>query len=96
MKIKEVIRRSSFMAALALLCFVPGSFAQSAQPASITSSVAVFVYGSDGWGDDGWGDKHKKRVDAPEGGSASLYLLLAGLSCCTAMVVRSRRSAGSV
>lgn len=96
MKIKEVMRRSCFVAVLALLCFVPGTFAQSrltkpAITASMTSSVGTFIYDPIDWG-----NRNKKKVAAPEGGSASLYLLLAGLSCCAAMFVRSRRPTGSV
>lgn len=98
MKIREVVRRSCYVAAVALLCFVPGTFAQSriASPmsaAAITRSAGVFIYSPIDWNKN---NKDKKKAVAPEGGNAGLYLLLAGLSCCAAMVVRSRRPAGSV
>jgi hypothetical protein len=35
-------------------------------------------------------DRHKKRVTVPEGGSALLYLGLAGMACLGAVVWRSR------
>jgi hypothetical protein len=34
--------------------------------------------------------KHKRRASVPEGGSAAVYLLGAGITCLGAMVVRSR------
>jgi hypothetical protein len=40
--------------------------------------------------DDGRRDKHCRKV--PEGGSAAVYLLGAGITCLGAMFVRSRSS----
>jgi hypothetical protein len=34
--------------------------------------------------------KHKHKTSVPEGGSAAVYLLGAGITCLGAMVVRSR------
>lgn len=34
--------------------------------------------------------KHKPRTAVPDGGSAAVYLLGAGITCLGAMVVRSR------
>ncbi len=44
----------------------------------------------DPWDDDHHRHRHK-HVAAAEGGSAALYLLLAGVACCGAMVLRSRQ-----
>ena len=95
MKMFEVIRKSFYAGAVICLCFGPGAFAQVklASPAVPLTSAAVFTLGpsADDWG---WGDRdHKKKhVAAAEGGSAALYLLLAGIACCGAMFVRSRQT----
>jgi hypothetical protein len=95
MKTREMIRRSCYVTAVTLLCFGPGAFAQSSRSslsaASVTRSAGVLVLGP--FADDFKRDKKKKkRVAADEGGSPALYLLLAGLVCCGAMVVRSRQA----
>jgi hypothetical protein len=97
MRIQDVIRRSCYVAAVALLCFVPGTFAQSriASPmsaAAVTRSAGVFMYSPIDWNKN---NKNNKKTAAPEGGNAGLYLLLAGFSCCAAIALRSRRPAGS-
>jgi hypothetical protein len=94
MKIREMIRRSCYTAAVTVLCFGPSAFAQSklANPlsaATLTRKAGVYMLNP--IGDDWWNNKKKKKVAASEGGSAALYLLLAGLSCCGAMLLRSRR-----
>ncbi len=57
-------------------------------------------YGNGGYGDGGNGgscgytdSKAEKCGAVPEGGTPLMYLLLAGLSCFGAMVLRSRRQA---
>jgi hypothetical protein len=94
MKMWVVVRRFSYVTALAGLCFGPG-FAQraAANPVSapaLTRGVSTFVLGpvSNDWN---WDKKKKKKVAAAEGGSAALYLLLAGLTCCGALLLRSRQ-----
>ncbi len=95
MKMREMLRRSSYVAVLTVLCFGPGVFAQgsSAIPVSapaVTRSAGAFVLYPFREGKRKR-DKDKKGVAAPEGGSAALYLLLAGLTCCGAMFMRSRQ-----
>ena len=62
-------------------------------------------YGNGGYGNGGYGNggngggcgysdvKAEKCAAVPEGGTPLMYLLLAGLSCLGAMVLRSRRQA---
>jgi hypothetical protein len=94
MKMRDMVRRFSYVTALAVLSFGPG-FAQSAvaNPVSapaLTRGVSTFVVGTfrDDWN---WDKKKKRKVAAAEGGSAALYLLLAGLTCCGALLLRSRQ-----
>jgi hypothetical protein len=96
MKIREMLRRSSYVAAVTVLCFGPGAFAQGsstsvASASAVTRSAGVFVLYPFREGKRKK-DKDKKGVAAPEGGSAALYLLLAGLTCCGAMFMRSRQA----
>jgi hypothetical protein len=93
MKMIEVIRKWFYAGAVVCLCFGPGAFAQVkvTSPTASLASAAVFTLGpgADDWG---WGEHKKKHVAAAEGGSAALYLLLAGIACCGAMFVRSRQA----
>jgi hypothetical protein len=97
MKFREVIRRSCYVAVLALFCFGPGAVAQTTlsnlvNTAAVTRTSGVFMLNpiKD---DEGDRDRHKKKhVAAPEGGSAALYLLLAGFTCFGAMFLRSRQA----
>jgi hypothetical protein len=54
--------------------------------------------GRGGWFGEGWfgggGGGGCAPVPVPEGGTALMYLLLAGLCCVGAMILRSRRPAG--
>ena len=95
MKMRELIRRSCFVAVVALLCFGPSAFAQvrvasSSAATSFTRSIGAFVFNP--LGDDRDRKKHK-HVAASEGGSAALYLLFAGLACGSAVILRSRKVA---
>src|SRR5580698_2546521 len=92
---REMFRRSIYVAALALLCFGPGAFAQSkitssASSASVTNGAGMFMLSPifDEWNR----DRKKRRAPAPEGGSAALYLLTAGLACCGALYLSSRKA----
>jgi hypothetical protein len=97
MKSRELIRRSCCVVVMALFCFGPGAFAQSklTQPmsaAALTRGSGVFML-EPLWGDPNRDKKKNKQVAAPEGGSAALYLLLAGLACAGAMRMRSHSQA---
>jgi hypothetical protein len=95
MKFREVIRRSCYVAVVALFCFGPGAVAQTAlsnlvSTAVVTRSSGVFMLNPI---KDDEGDRHKKKhVGAPEGGSAAQYLLLAGFTCFGAMFLRRRQA----
>lgn len=93
MKFSVMIRKSIYLATVAIFCFGPGAFAQgtlsnTVNAAAVTRSSGVFMLSPLA---DDWNNKRKKRVAAPEGGSAALYLLLAGMACFGAMVARSRQ-----
>jgi hypothetical protein len=89
---RELVRRSCFVAVVALLCFGPSAFAQvrvasSSAGTSFTRSVGAFVFNP--FGED---RKKRRKVAASEGGRAALYLVFAGLACASAVVLRSRRA----
>jgi len=69
------LNRKLTLAALLLLCFVPASFARN--PGRNRDH-----------GCDPRRDRHCEQV--PEGGSAAIYLLVAGITCLGAMAIRSR------
>ena len=69
------------LAALALLLLVPASL--SARPRDNDRDKKC----------DGRGLRERKCEQVPEGGSATIYLLGAGLTCLGAMVIRSRSQA---
>lgn len=49
--------------------------------------------GSQGWNDRGWGGNGGGRcTQVPEGGTALMYLFLAGLCCTGAMFLRQQRN----
>lgn len=85
----KLVRRLIYTAAVAILCFAPGAFAQRQSSATIAVTLTrpgvavMFPFKED--------RKKKKRVTAPEGGAAALYLALAGACCFGAMFVQSRR-----
>ena len=54
-----------------------------------TAQVAAFLFSP--LKDDR--DRHHKKQSVPEGGSALMYVTLAGLSCFGAMIIRSRMKA---
>jgi len=81
---------------MVFLCFAPGAMAQRvqmSQPLSnIVSASALTRYsGVLMFSPFNEEKKKKKKVPVPEGGSAALYLFLAGVSCFGAMLVSSRR-----
>ena len=73
------LNKKFLMAALLLLCLTPASFA--AKPGKEKER-------------DRCDDRRDRRCQqVPEGGSAAIYLLGAGITCLGAMVVRSRTAA---
>lgn len=90
MKMKDMIRKSCFVAVVAAFCFGTGAFAQSTLRNSV--SVTALTHSSGVFVVNPFTEKKKKRVAAAEGGAAPLYLLLAGLTCFGAMFVRSRQA----
>src|SRR5690242_4022778 len=98
MKMRESIRRSCFVAIVALLSFGPTAFAQTRVASrvsvpSFTSNVGAVVFSP--FRED-WDRKKRKKVAASEGGSAALYVMFAGLACGSALLLRSRRTAKTV
>ena len=82
MKFWAMIRNSSFVAIVALLCLAPSALAlQNVHEAAEKKGCRY--------------DRHCK-VAAAEGGSSGLYLLLAGASCFGTMFVKSRRQRTAV
>jgi hypothetical protein len=68
------ITRKLTLAALLLLCFAPASFAKKIEKDKNKCD-----------------DRRDRRCQqVPEGGSAAIYLLGAGITCLGAMVIRSR------
>jgi hypothetical protein len=87
-----------------LFCFAPGAFAQGRTNPPLASHVrtvtsyaftSTFLFDPIDKGEDKNHncDPHgrNKCAAVPEGGSALIYLLLAGVTCFGAMVLRSRR-----
>lgn len=95
MKMRELIRRSCYVAAVMVLSFGPGAFAKTT---ASSSSTAVLTRGTGAFVLRPFVDERKKRkkMAASEGGSAALYLALAGLACGGAVLVRSRRAEKAV
>jgi hypothetical protein len=74
----KMIRNSWLVTALALLCFAPSAFALSnIHEAGKKKETCKY--------------DRRCKVAAAEGGSAGLYLLMAGVTCFGAMFVSSRR-----
>ena len=72
------VARKWWLGAALLLCLVPSSFA--------------FQKIKDEPRKDTCKPGHKCRQNVPEGGSAAIYVLGAGLTCLGAMYIRSRSS----
>ena len=70
------VSRKCLLALVVLLCLAPASLADRGKDKKCD--------------DDRRGGKHCRQV--PEGGSAAVYLLGAGITCLGAMFVRSRSS----
>ena len=77
---RKPMRRTWWLALVALLCMVPGAYATKPD-------------GTHGCGEHG---NAKKCRQVPEGGSAAVYLLGAGITCLGAMFIRSRASKPSL
>jgi len=77
-KMLAKVRNSWFAVVVTMLCFAPSALALSAAH-RIDKDKNKCSYGSD------------CKVAAAEGGSAGLYLLLAGASCLGAIRFRSRQ-----
>ena len=75
-RMKSVIRKC-LLALVVVVCLVPASFAGRPKDKGCDD-------------DHGRKDKHCRQV--PEGGSAAIYLLGAGITCLGAMFIRSRSS----
>lgn len=89
---KMLVRRSCFVAVVAILCFAPGAMAQKAQTLTSTASAAALTRSSGVFMLSPFTEqKKKKKVAVPEGGAAALYLVLAAGACFGGMFVRSRR-----
>ena len=82
MKMLAKVRNSWFAVVLTILCFAPGALALSGHNADKDKKKCS--YNSD------------CKVAAAEGGSAGLYLLLAGASCLGAICFRSRQQVQDV
>jgi hypothetical protein len=82
---RKPMNRKWWLALVALLCMVPGAYATPAQGA----------YGTTGARARSCDERQltaKKCQQVPEGGSAAIYLLGAGITCLGAMFIRFRAS----
>jgi len=95
MKTSNFVRRSCFVAVLALMSFAPGAMAQKASQSLSTVSAVTSYAGVIMFNPLREDRKKKKKVAAAEGGSAAMYLILAGLTCFGAMFVRSKQQAAA-
>ena len=75
------------------LMFAAGTFDRGVSFSYLATSTPTWVPVRDG-DHDSWKDHHRKdrHMSAPEGGSPMLYLLLAALSCCGALIYSRRRA----
>jgi hypothetical protein len=106
MSMNSLAKFSLWLVLATLFCLAPGASAQGRTNARLASHVgnvtgysftSTFMFDPL---DKGENNNHKcnphsngsnKCAAVPEGGSALMYLLLASLTCCGAMVLRSRR-----
>jgi len=104
----SLVKFSLWLVLVTLFCFATGSFAQGRTNSPMASHVrnvtsytftSTFLFGPIDKGPD---KSHKcnphgpnKCAAVPEGGSPLMYLLLGGLTCFGAMVLRSRRQVGA-
>jgi hypothetical protein len=82
---RKLMNRKWWLALVALLCTVPGAYA-TYKPDRAQSRAQRC-------GEDGNG---RNCQQVPEGGSAVVYLLGAGITCLGAMFIRSRASKPSL
>jgi hypothetical protein len=83
------MNRQWWLALVALLCIVPGAYAKPGQGAYATTADRARRCDDRHW-------TAKKCQQVPEGGSAAVYLLGAGITCLGAMFIRSRASKPSL